>query len=132
MIGSLNKLLRSVASLKGKSAFDKVITFSSNLQSLIKATNDGDVKEPKEKHLICKICKRLSIVILECMKGKHLELIRPKDALAKLFDRFFNNLRSFSLMIKSLVILHRALQEEEISQMVAHKIKEKENLLFPT
>lgn len=66
------------------------------------------------------------------MKGKHLELIRPKDALAKLFDRFFNNLRSFSLMIKSLVIFHRALQEEEISQMVAHKIKEKENLLFPT
>ena len=60
MIGSLNKLLRSVASLKGKSAFDKVITFSSNLQSLIKATYDGDVKEPKEKHLICKICKRLN------------------------------------------------------------------------
>ena len=49
------------------------------------------------------------------MKGKHLELIRPKDALSKLFDRFFNNLRSFSLMIKSLIILHRALQEEEIS-----------------
>lgn len=60
-----------------------------------------------------------------------MELIRPKDALARLFDRFFNNLRSFSLMIKSLIILHRALQEEEISQMVAHKIKEKENLLYP-
>lgn len=71
------------------------------------------------------------IVILECIKGKHLELIRPKDAIAKLFERFFNNLRSFSLMIKSLIILHRALQEEEISQLVAHKIKEKENLLLP-
>lgn len=68
---------------------------------------------------------------MECMKGKHLELIRPKEALAKLFDRFFNNLTSFSLIIKSLNILHRALQEEEISQMVAHKIKEKENLLYP-
>lgn len=34
-------------------------------------------------------------------------------------------------MIKSLIILHRALQEEEISQLVAHKIKEKENLLLP-
>jgi hypothetical protein len=43
------------------------------------------------------------------MKGKHLELIRPKEALGKLFDRFFNNLRSFSLMIKALIILHRAL-----------------------
>ena len=73
----------------------------------------------------------VSLVVLECMKGKHLELIRPKDALSKLFDRFFNNLGSFSLTIKSLVILHRALQEEEISQMVAHRIKEKENLLYP-
>jgi hypothetical protein len=34
-------------------------------------------------------------------------------------------------MVKSLIILHRALQEEDISQMVAHRIKEKENLLFP-
>ena len=55
------------------------------------------------------------IVILECIKGKHLELIRPKDALSKLFDRFFNNLSSFSLMVKSLITLHRALQEEDIS-----------------
>jgi len=49
------------------------------------------------------------IVILECLKGKHLELVRPKEALTKLFDRFFNNLKSISLMIKALMILHRAL-----------------------
>lgn len=73
----------------------------------------------------------LFAVIIECIRGKHLELIRPKDALSKLFDRFFNNLSSFSLMIKSLIALHRALQEEEISQMVAHRVKEKENLLYP-
>lgn len=102
------------------------------MKSLIKATYDGDVKEPKEKHLVCKLLLYFNvIVILECTKGKHLELIRPKDALSKLFERFFNNLRSFSLMVKSLIILHRALQEEDISQMVAHRIKEKENLLFP-
>jgi hypothetical protein len=91
------------------------------------------VKEPKEKHLTCNLpyFSNSKLVVLECMKGKHLDLIRPKDALSKLFDRFFNNLRSFSLMIKSLIILHRALQEEEISQMVAHRIKEKENLLYP-
>jgi len=73
----------------------------------------------------------LDLVILECLKGKHLELIKPKEALSKLFDRFFNNLKSISLMIKALSILHRALQEEDISQMVAHRIKEKENMLYP-
>ena len=57
----------------------------------------------------------LFLVILESLKGKHLELIKPKDALSKLFDRFFNNLKSISLMIKALSILHRALQEEDIS-----------------
>ena len=57
MIGSLNKLLRNVASIKGKSAFDKVIIYNSyfDIKSLIKATYAGDEKEPKEKHLICKI-----------------------------------------------------------------------------
>ena len=76
------------------------------------------MKEPKEKHLICKYYlfkNELFLVILECLKGKHLELIKPKDALSKLFDRFFNNLKSISLMIKALSILHRALQEEDIS-----------------
>lgn len=34
-------------------------------------------------------------------------------------------------MIKALIILHRALQEEDISQTVAHKIKEMENILQP-
>jgi hypothetical protein len=77
---------------------------------LIKATYSGDMKEPKEKHLVCKDeITHAFLVIIECIRGKHLELIRPKDALSKLFDRFFNNLSSFSLMIKSLTILHRAL-----------------------
>eukprot|EP00347_Sterkiella_histriomuscorum_P017298 403349923 len=113
MIGAFNKLFRNAASLKGKGIFDK---------RLIKASYSGDMKEPKEKHLL---------FILECLKGKHLELIRPKEALRKLSDRFFNNLKSLSLMIKALIILHRALQEEDISQTVAHKIKEMENILQP-
>lgn len=57
----------------------------------------------------------LVIVVLECLKGKHLELIKPKEALSKLFDRFFDNLKSISLMIKAMSILHRSLQEEDIS-----------------
>lgn len=87
----------------------------------------------KNMWFVCVISnfKNDHLVILECIKGKHLELIRPKEALSKLFERFFNNLTSISLMMKALNVLHRALQEEDISQMVAHRIKEKENLLYP-
>jgi len=66
------------------------------------------------------------------MKGKHLDLVRPKEAINKLFERFFSNLDSISVNIKVLLILHRALQEKEISQVVAHRLKEKENLLCPS
>ena len=76
MIGGINKVFRNIASLKGKSEFEK---------RLIKASYSGDNKEPKEKHIV---------FILECIKGRHLDLIRPKEALTKLFDRFFQNLTS--------------------------------------
>ena len=36
MIGSINKLLRNVASLKGKSAFDKVLHYSYEYRPLLK------------------------------------------------------------------------------------------------
>jgi hypothetical protein len=74
------------------------------------------------------ICNSV-IVILECLKGRHLDLIRPKESLSKLFDKMLTNITSTSAMLKALSILHSALQEEDISQMVAHKIKEKEYLL---
>lgn len=48
-----------------------------------------------------------------------------------MFDRFFNNLKNISLILKTLSILHVALQEEEMSLIVAHTIKEKEHLLYP-
>lgn len=50
-----------------------------------------------------------SIVVLECVKGKHLELIKPKEALNRIFDRFLNNLKSISLILKMLSMFHIAL-----------------------
>jgi hypothetical protein len=52
---------------------------------------------------------------VECLKGKHLDIIRPKEALNKLFDHIFSNLKSITLMFKGLSIIHTVLQEEEIS-----------------
>jgi hypothetical protein len=69
---------------------------------------------------------------VECIKGKHLELIKPKEAVNKLFDRIFSNSKSISLLLKILSILHVALQEDEISLVIAHAIKEKEHLLYCT
>jgi len=69
--------------------------------------------------------------MLECIKGKHIDLIRPKEATNKIFDRFFTNLLSISATLKCLMVLHRALQESDISQVVAHRIKEKESILYP-
>jgi hypothetical protein len=66
MVSGLNKYLRTIESkVKGKGHFDS---------RLIKATFNGDHKEPKEKHLLCKFISNLNIlVILDCMKGKHLD-----------------------------------------------------------
>lgn len=42
MIGAINKYLRKVAAIKGKTEFEN---------RLIKATYNGDMKEAKEKHV---------------------------------------------------------------------------------
>lgn len=63
MIGAINKVFRKVAAFKGKNEFEN---------RLIKATYNGDLKEPKEKHVM---------FIIEVLKGQHHGLIRPKDAL---------------------------------------------------
>jgi hypothetical protein len=112
MIGAINKYLRKAAALKGKTEFEN---------RLIKATYNGDMKEAKEKHVL---------FILEVLKGQYHEMIDPRKALDKILDTLFSNLKSISVINKVLSILHRSLQEEVISQMIAVKIKEKENMLF--
>jgi uncharacterized membrane-anchored protein YjiN (DUF445 family) len=57
-------------------------------------------------------------------------MIDPRKALEKILETLFSNLKSISVINKVLSILHRSLQEEVISQMIAVKIKEKENMLF--
>ena len=57
-------------------------------------------------------------------------MIRPKDAIQKILDTLFSNLKSISAINKVLSILHRSLQEETISQMIAEKIKEKQMMLI--
>lgn len=63
MIGAINKVFRKVAAFKGKNEFESW---------LIKATYSGDLKEAKEKHVL---------FIIEVVKGKYHNLVRPKDAL---------------------------------------------------
>jgi hypothetical protein len=63
MLGAINKVFRKVAALKGKSEFES---------RLIKATYNGDLKEAKEKHVL---------FLLEVLKGKYHEMIRPNEAL---------------------------------------------------
>ena len=55
-----------MAAVSASNAFEK---------GLIKASFHGDTKEPKEKHVQ---------FILECLKGRHTELINKDDALAKM------------------------------------------------
>jgi hypothetical protein len=112
MFGAINKVFRKVAAFKGTNEFET---------RLIKATFGGDLKEAKEKHLL---------FILEVLKGRYLSLIKPKDALEQIFDTLFSNIKSVAVITKCLSILHRALQEDMISQMVAVKIKQKENMLI--
>lgn len=112
MIGAINKLLRKAAAFKGKTEFEN---------RLIKATYQGDLKEAKDKHVA---------FILDVLKGQYHEMVRPKDALEKILETLFSNLKSISVINKVLSILHRSLQEEMISQMIAVKIKEKENMLI--
>jgi hypothetical protein len=111
MIGALNKILRKAAAVKGKSEFES---------HLIKATYHGDMKEAKEKHVQ---------FIISVLKGFQHERIQPKEALEKILSTLFSNLKSITVINKSLSILHRALQEEVISYMVAVKIKERESML---
>lgn len=57
-------------------------------------------------------------------------MLPKQEALDKLLDRLFGNLKSISVINKVLSIIHRSLQEEMISHEVSKYIKKKENMLF--
>ena len=57
-------------------------------------------KAAKEKHVL---------FILKVLMGHYHEMIGPREALDKILDSLFANLKSISVINKSLSILHRAL-----------------------
>ena len=56
-------------------------------------------------------------------------MIRPPEALTRIFDRFYDNLRSLPGYLKIICLLHRALQDGEISESVAQSLKLDEHKL---
>lgn len=64
MKGGINKIKRNFAARKGKNEFEKVQTGVKfdYCQRLIKGTYGGDEKEPKRKHVICKIVTKNNIL----------------------------------------------------------------------
>jgi hypothetical protein len=76
------------------------------------------------------IAYQLCPVILECLKGRHSELINGQMALENMFKRFFDNLDKLPTILKIMCILHRAMQDEDISKWVAEGLKQDEHLIF--
>ena len=112
MFGAINKYQRKlVAAMKSKDEFEN---------RLIKATFD-DMKEAKEKHVL---------FVIDVLKGRHHNMISPHKALEKILERLFTNLNIIPVIVKVLSILHRCLQDDQISQMIAVKIKEKDSMLI--
>ena len=76
------------------------------------------------------MANRVCAVILECLKGRHSELINGQMALQNMFKRFFDNLDKLPTILKIMCILHRAMQDEDISKWVAEGLKQDEHLIF--
>ena len=86
---------------------------------MIKATYHHDSKEPKEKHVMCKLLFKIFnylnfdliafVDVIECLRGSHKSEVSPKDAFNRLFERLLKNLSSWACLTKVYVILHRCL-----------------------
>ena len=57
-------------------------------------------------------------------------MITEQVALEKMFNTFFENLDKLPTMLKIMCILHRALQDDEISKWVAKSLKQNEHLIY--
>lgn len=110
MKGGFNKVFRNFAAMKGKTEFDK---------RLIKGTYGHDNKEPKEKHVR---------YLMACMKGAHSE-VTASQALMKILQRFIENTENWAVNLKVMVVLHRCLQDYDLSQAVANELNEKADIL---
>lgn len=99
-------MFRNFAAMKGKTEFDK---------RLIKGTYGHDKKEPKEKHVR---------YLMACLKGAHAE-VSASQALMKILQRFIENTEFWAVNIKIYIILHRCLQDYDLSKSISRELKEK-------
>jgi deoxyadenosine/deoxycytidine kinase len=65
---------------------------------------------------------------MACLKGAHSE-VSASQALMKLLQRFIENTENWSVNIKVFIILHRCLQDFDLSQAVAQELSEKSDIL---
>lgn len=53
----------------------------------------------------------------------------PVEAFNKMIERFLKNIGSWALTTKTFIILHRCLQDTDLSTKMAQELKKKEHLL---
>ena len=109
MKGGINKMMRNLAA--------SVATGSEFEKKLFKATYHGDMKEPKEKHVV---------FIEECFADEHKSIVRNEDAMKLFIDRHRNKVNEFVTNTKSFIILHRCLNNNSTSNLVAQKLSQSE------
>lgn len=65
---------------------------------------------------------------MACIKGAHSE-VTASQALMKILQRFIENTENWTVNLKVFIILHRCLQDFDLSQAVAHELGEKSEIL---
>lgn len=65
---------------------------------------------------------------MACLKGAHAE-VSASQALMKMLQRFIENTENWSVNMKVFIVLHRCLQDYDLSQAVAQELSEKSDIL---
>lgn len=65
---------------------------------------------------------------MACLKGAHSE-VSASQTLMRILQRFIENTENWSVNMKVMIILHRCLQDTDLSQAVAAELNEKSEIL---
>ncbi len=68
--------------------------------------------------------------LLACLKGAHPD-VPASQCLLKLVQRYINDQQNWAVNIKTLIIIHRCLQDKDLSQVIAKELKPKAHILTP-
>lgn len=92
-----------------------------------------DSKEPKEKHVICRLALltvNFFLDIMEVLRGTVMTDVTPAQAMGHIIQRFLKNISSWACTTKIFIILHRCLQDiGGLANNMAKELKSKEHLL---